>query len=218
MKHKMRILIIAAALLMLSGRAAEKPAPENSFSESNPAQTETVQLEKPDEESKSTEVTEIPPTLQEPVENNAPNEKLSEQKPQATASPQQPQTEPEPPIAEPEISPPAEEPEQTIPQTSEPQSQESEAPESIPEQEKPQIRIEEYIAFGKDYAQTVGLAINPEAIYCWDTPITASDPDYLKRDIKSRLNRYANSGEVTEVWLWAEDNGNGGYLLYIGYA
>lgn len=239
METKMRVLAIVAILLLVSGCAAEKTTQENSFSESKIEQTETVRQEKPEEESnsqaltetensstessiaeksQSTEATECPQLLQKPVENNSPKENLPEQKPQETESAQPPQSEPESPIVQPENSQPTEEPEQTIPQPSEPSPQESEPPEPISEQEKTQIQIEDYIAFGKDYAQSVGLGINSEAIYCWDTPITATDPDYLERDIKSRLNRYANSGEVTEVWLWAEDNGNGSYLLYIGYA
>ena len=232
MKHKMRILTIAAVLLMLCGCAAESPAPENSFSESKIEQTETVRQEKPEgsnsqalieTESGSTEFStaeeaEFPPQLQKPVENNPPKEKLPEQKPQVTEPPQQPQTEPEPTIAQTEISHPTEEPKPTIPQPSGQQPQESETPEPIPEEVKPEIQIDDWIAFGKEYAQSIGLDLHPDAVDCWDTPITASDPAYLERDIKSRLNRYSKSDDITEVWLWAEDDGKGGYLLYIGYA
>ena len=37
-------------------------------------------------------------------------------------------------------------------------------------------------------------------------------------DIQSRLNRYANDEDITDVWIWAEPTGNGRYDLYIGYA
>ena len=54
---------------------------------------------------------------------------------------------------------------------------------------------------------------------CWDNPITAgSHCIYLERDITNRLNRYSNDGSITQVWVWAEDRGDGSYDLYIGYA
>ena len=246
MKNKMQVLAVAAALLMLSGCAAENPAPESSFSESKIEQTEAVRQEKPEEESNSQalpetessstesrteeeskppEETKVPIPSEKPVENKPSEETLPEQKPQATEEPpkaaetQQPtQTEMQPPVVQPEVSHPTEEPKPTTPPPSEQPPQESETPESIPEEEKPEIQIDDWIAFGKEYAQSIGLDLHPDAIDCWDTPITATDPAYLERDIKSRLNRYSKSDDITEVWLWAEDDGKGGYLLYIGYA
>ena len=68
-------------------------------------------------------------------------------------------------------------------------------------------------------AQGVGLALDSGAVYCWDNPITAgSHCIYLERDITNRLNRYSNDGSITQVWVWAEDRGDGSYDLYIGYA
>ena len=50
-------------------------------------------------------------------------------------------------------------------------------------------------------------------------PITAgSHCIYLERDIKNRLNRYSKDEDITDVWIWAVDLGNGSYDLYIGYA
>ena len=40
----------------------------------------------------------------------------------------------------------------------------------------------------------------------------------MERDLNSRLNRYANDEEITDVWIWYEDLENQHYLIYIGYA
>ena len=106
----------------------------------------------------------------------------------------------------------------TTSQSSDVSSQDSETSEFIPKEEKPEIKIDDWIAFGKKYAQSVGLGLHPGAVDCWDTPITATDPAYMERDIKSRLNHYSSCEDITEVWLWSESDGKGGYLLYIGYA
>lgn len=76
-----------------------------------------------------------------------------------------------------------------------------------------------WVSYAKSYAQGVGLALDSGAVYCWDNPITAgSHCIYLERDITNRLNRYSNDGSITQVWVWAEDRGDGSYDLYIGYA
>lgn len=33
--------------------------------------------------------------------------------------------------------------------------------------------IDYWISFAKDYAQSVGLQLDSEAVYCWDNPIRA---------------------------------------------
>lgn len=73
--------------------------------------------------------------------------------------------------------------------------------------------------FPKSYAESVGLTLNSEAVYCWDNPIDAdADCIYLERDIQSRLNRYAADADITDVWVWYESVSAGSYLIYIGYA
>ena len=71
----------------------------------------------------------------------------------------------------------------------------------------------------KTRARKDTFALDSGAVYCWDNPITAgSHCIYLERDITNRLNRYSNDGSITQVWVWAEDRGDGSYDLYIGYA
>lgn len=84
---------------------------------------------------------------------------------------------------------------------------------------EPEFDIDYWISYAKRYAQSVGLALNSEAIYCWDNPIGAgAHCSYLERDIQSRLNRYGKDEDITEVWIWAEPTGVGTYEIYIGYA
>lgn len=79
--------------------------------------------------------------------------------------------------------------------------------------------IDYWISFAKDYAQSVGLQLDSEAVYCWDNPIRAgAHCEYLERDIHSRLNRYKTDEEITAVWIWAEEVSDDIYDIYIGYA
>ena len=79
--------------------------------------------------------------------------------------------------------------------------------------------IDYWISFAKGYAQSVGLLLDSEAIYCWDNPIRAgAHCKYLERDIHSRLDRYKADEEITAVWIWAEEISDGIYDIYIGYA
>ena len=76
-----------------------------------------------------------------------------------------------------------------------------------------------WITFAKEYALSVGLTLDSEAVSCWDNPISANSRCiYLERDIISRLDRYAKDEDVTDVWIWAEPVGNDCYDIYIGYA
>ena len=111
-----------------------------------------------------------------------------------------------------EPSDPQPEAEPTIPQTEPP-----EVP-SEPKIQDPTESVDDCITYGKEYAISIGLALDNTAVECWDTPITSSDPYYIKRDIRSRLNRYKNHEDVTDIWIWKEPVGNGRYKIYIGYA
>ena len=88
-----------------------------------------------------------------------------------------------------------------------------------PESAGPQFDINYWIEFARKYAENIGLAINPEAVSCWDNPIIAGpNSKYLERDIKTRMNRYKNVEGFTDIWVWAEPDENGNYRLFIGYA
>ena len=79
--------------------------------------------------------------------------------------------------------------------------------------------INHWIDYAKNYAQCKGLVLDAVAVDCWDNPIRAdSHCCFLDRDIRSRLNRYANDKDITDVWIWAEPLGNDCYYIYIGYA
>lgn len=79
--------------------------------------------------------------------------------------------------------------------------------------------VDYWVTYAKNYAKSVGLNLNSDAVDCWDNPINAnSNCKYLERDIKDRLNRYAKNDDMTDVWIWAEQTGSNSYQIYIGYA
>ena len=119
------------------------------------------------------------------------------------------------PTAPPETEPPA------PPATEAPKLAEQPQPTEPPTQEpaEPAFDIGYWISFAKGYAESVGLKLNSEALYCWDNPIDAdSGCIYLERDIQSRLNRYAADEDITDVWIWYESVTANSYRIYIGYA
>ena len=90
---------------------------------------------------------------------------------------------------------------------------------SEPEIIQAEFDINYWITFAEEYAVSVGLTLDSEAVSCWDNPIGAgAHCIYLERDVKSRLNRYAKDEHITDVWIWAEPVGNDCYDIYIGYA
>ena len=125
---------------------------------------------------------------------------------------------------------PAETESPTVPPkvTEPPESKPDETPKSVdstptetakPESAGPQFDINYWVEFARKYAENIGLAINPEAVSCWDNPIIAGpNSKYLERDIKARMNRYKNVEGFTDIWVWAEPDENGNYRLFIGYA
>ena len=112
----------------------------------------------------------------------------------------------------------------TVPstETTSPKDESTIEPETqVPEQTEPPqaFDIEHWVDFAKNYAQSKGLTLDAGAIDCWDNPIRAgAHCIYLERDIQSRLNRYANDEDITDVWIWIESVGNDCYDIYIGYA
>lgn len=112
--------------------------------------------------------------------------------------------------------------------TEPPESKPTESPKSVdstptettnPKPADPQFDINYWLEFARKYAESIGLAIDPEAVSCWDNPIIAGpNSKYLERDIKTRMNRYKNVEGFTDIWVWAEPDGSGNYRLFIGYA
>lgn len=100
-------------------------------------------------------------------------------------------------------------PEQTTQETTQPEETDNE----------PEFDINYWVEYAKNCAVSKGLVLSSAAVDCWDNPIgVGAHCIYLERDIQSRLNRYANDEDITDVWIWAEPTGNGRYDLYIGYA
>lgn len=112
--------------------------------------------------------------------------------------------------------------------TDPPESKPDETPKSVdstptetakPESAGPQFDINYWLEFARKYAESIGLAIDLEAVSCWDNPIIAGpNSKYLERDIKTRMNRYKNVEGFTDIWVWAEPDENGNYRFFIGYA
>lgn len=127
---------------------------------------------------------------------------------------------PEPPkAAEPTPEP---KPEPTPPPAQQPPKVEQpETPAITPtpsESEPPAFDVSTYVQAAKDYGTEIGLAQDSAATACWDDPLTANARClYLERDLRDRLDWYKESG-FAAFWVWAEQTGDGEYLLYIGYA
>lgn len=85
--------------------------------------------------------------------------------------------------------------------------------------EEPAFDIGYWIGYAQSCAQGLGLRLESSAVDCWDNPIGAGPHSTcLERDINSRLNRYANDPDITDVWIWYESTGGSTYNIYIGYA
>ena len=236
MKAKIAVLILIGLLCLTTGcnnssPITKEPAPVSS-SESKPASEppKTAQAEQKTEVenpqstaqkgsdstaeamasvSEQNTQTEAVPAEREggttpPTQPSEPSQKSDtpERQPETTAPTAPPETEPPAPPAR---EAPTEQPQPTEPPTQEPT--------------EPAFDIGHWISFAKSYAESVGLTLNSEAVYCWDNPIDAdSGCIYLERDIQSRLNRYAADGDITDVWIWYESVSANSYRIYIGYA
>lgn len=219
MKTKTIVFLLALLLIVFAGcnnapPNEDKPQPF-SFSESNQS---TPESEAPAvNESKEVETT--PETLQE-----SEPDKQKETMEKDTVSSDQPQTASETGQA----AQPAEQPDKadktehsvSTPQPDIPKESETPAPPETEEApSETDFDINYWISFAKGYAQSVGLLLDSEAVYCWDNPIRAgAHCKYLERDIHSRLDRYKADEEITAVWIWAEEVSDGIYDIYIGYA
>lgn len=208
-------LLAGLIILSLTGCGADKI---NDGSESGAISTEssitatvTDSTSEPTAESSlhaGTESTTKSTAEKEKAESTAPADsgrKADTAKPAETESPTEP-----PKVTEPPESKPTESPKSVDPTPTETEK---------PKPADPQFDINYWIEFARKYAENIGLAINPEAVSCWDNPIIAGpNSKYLERDIKARMNRYKNVEGFTDIWVWAEPDENGNYRLFIGYA
>lgn len=234
MKSKIAVLFLIVLLCLTSGcnntsHIAEQPVPvSSSGSNEAPDQSETAQ---------ATEKTEVEqPRSTEPKDDDRSTEATagvldssiqtkpaSEQPNSGTTPPQvsEPSKTPDESERHPEVSAPSEKEQPTPPATEEPKPAEQPQP-TEPSQEEPTepaFDIGYWIGFAKSYAESVGLTLNSEAVYCWDNPIAAgSQCKYTERDIKGYLSRYAKDPDITHVWIWYEQTGTGSFEVYIGYA
>lgn len=238
MKKLLTFLLIAA--LILSGCTHDRPAAESEpaiIQETNQPTVSTAVTEAAEsvpEETESfsqpvietaatTETTDVQSdriSTEENFKNTVPVDK--EKEPSETFPKKEEPKETTPPAT----TEPAEETENTSPkeaptQATSPPEEETTIPSQPVEetQPEPEFEISYWITFAKTYAQSIGLNLDAAAVDCWDNPITAgAHCIYLERDIKNRLNRYNADEDITDVWIWAVDLGNGSYDLYIGYA
>lgn len=227
MKSKIAVLFFIVLLCLTSGcsntsHIAEQPAPvSSSGSNEAPSQAETAQAEKKTEVDRpqSTEsqtdsrAAEFPASVSE---SDTQTTEVPDQADHSTAvlpQPSEPEKKTDESERRPETAAPTEKGQPTPPTTEEPKPADQAQP------TEPAFDISYWISFAKSYAESVGLALNSEAVYCWDNPIDAdAGCIYLERDIQSRLNRYAADAEITDVWVWYEPVSAGSYLIYIGYA
>ena len=229
MKSKIAVLFFIVLLCLTSGcsntsHIAEQPAPvSSSGSNEAPSQAETAQAEKKTEADRpqSTEsqtdsrATENPASVSESYTQTT---EVPDQADHSTAvlpQPSEPEKKTDESERRPETAAPTEKEQPTPPAT------EKSTPPEPPKEEltEPVFDIDYWISFAKNYAESIGLALDSGAVYCWDNPIAAGVKcKYTERDIRGYLDRYAKDGEITDVWIWYEQTGSGSYEIYIGYA
>lgn len=235
MKSKIAVILLAVFLCLTTGcnntlHIAETPDPIFS-SDSNivPSESEIAQAEKKTEVDRpqSTESQADSRAAENPASVSESDTQPTEAPDQADHStavlpqPSEPEKKTDESERRPETAAPTEKEQPTPPATEEPKPADQAQPTEPPKQEstEPAFDISYWISFAKSYAESVGLTLNSEAVYCWDNPIDAdAGCIYLERDIQSRLNRYAADTDITDVWVWYEPVSAGSYLIYIGYA
>ena len=202
--EKMLAALLAGLItLSLAGCAADKA---NDNTESGAVSTESsITATETDKASEPTAESSLPAGTESTAESTAEKEKESSTapadsgkpetaKPADTESPTAPPKQTEPPkVTEPPESKPTESPKSVDPTPTETEK---------PKPADSQFDINYWIEFARKYAENIGLAINPEAVSCWDNPIIAGpNSKYLERDIKTRMNRYKNVEGFTDIWV-----------------
>ena len=216
---KREILIAVIIALGLAGCKAEKDNADSIAVNTESSITETASdIAEPPASKADTKTAEVTKKPETDIPTESRNEtKPKENTPKKEGEPKNPEkpkapTEPEPRKTESEKPPAPAEPESKPEETQKPTES------SEPEKQEPEFNIDYYIKAAQEYAVKSGLKIDPQAKYCWDNPIAAGKTcKYTERDIKSYIDRYASSPEITAVWIWAEENGKD-YEIYIGYA
>ena len=222
-----KIIILLLALLM-SACSAVKPSETLSSVQTEPTVETTVTETAAPEKTTGPAPKENKSVIEHPkAETTVPSvDECSEQKPAPETStattveaPAEPVTTKPKTTTEPTATPktPAEtvkeEKPAEIPETVETPS------ESVTEPPKAEFDVNYWISFARSYALQLGLEIDPAAVDCWDNPTTANaDCIYLERDLTHRLDRYNRDDDINAVNIWAENLGNGNYLIYIAYA
>lgn len=229
MKSKIAVLFFIVLLCLTSGcsntsHIAEQPAPvSSSGSNEVPSQAETAQAEKKTEvdRPKSTESQTDSRAAENPAsvsESDTQTTEVPDQADHSTAvlpQPSEPEKKTDESERRPETAAPTGKEQPTPPATEE--STPLEPPKEEPTE--PVFDIDYWISFAKSYAESIGLALDSGAVYCWDNPIAAGVKcKYTERDIRGYLDRYAKDGDITDVWIWYEQTGSGSYEIYIGYA
>ena len=219
LKNKIILAVISVIIALgLVGCRAEKDNADSTAVNTESSITETASdiSETPADTSsnKTAEVTEKPESSvpAESSNKNNPTESTTQNngEPKKTEKPKTP--EPESRKTESE-KPPA--PTESV---SKPEEIQKPTESSEPEKQEPEFNIDYYIKAAQEYAVKSGLKLDRQAKYCWDNPISAGkNCKYTERDIKSYIDRYASSPEITAVWIWAEENDKD-YEIYIGYA
>lgn len=105
-------------------------------------------------------------------------------------------------------------PEPTATPTPEPTA----TPTPTPEPE-PEVDIGYYVQYAEDCAVNNGLEVCSDAIYCYDTPVivTSKNHDNAISEIEEAMSYYARHG-MTAVTIWYDQESDGDYRLFIGYA
>ena len=229
MKSKIAVLFLIVLLCLTSGcsntsHIAEQPAPvSSSGSNEAPSQAETAQAtEKTEvEQPRSTEPKDDDHSAEATVsvsESDTQTTEVPDQADHSTAvlpQPSEPEKKTDESERRPETAAPTEKEKPTPPATEE--STPPEPPKEEPTE--PVFDIDYWISVAKSYAESIGLALDSGAVYCWDNPIAAGVKcKYTERDIRGYLDRYAKDGDITDVWIWYEQAGSGSYEIYIGYA
>lgn len=229
MKSKIAVLFLIVLLCLTSGcsntsHIAEQPAPvSSSGSNEAPSQAETAQAtEKTEvEQPRSTEPKDDDHSAEATVsvsESDTQTTEVPDQADHSTAvlpQPSEPEKKTDESECRPETAAPTEKEQPTPPATEE--STPPEPPKEEPTE--PVFDIDYWISFAKSYAESIGLALDSGAVYCWDNPVAAGVKcKYTERDIRGYLDRYAKDDEITDVWIWYEQTGSGSYEIYIGYA
>ena len=229
MKPKIAVLLLAVLLCLTTGCNSASHIAENpdsiSSSDSNivPSKSETAQAEKKTEVDRpqstelqtSNRVADFPASVSESDTQTTEVPDQADHRTAVLPQPSEPEKKTDESERRPETAAPTEKEQPTPPATEE--STPPEPPKEEPTE--PAFDIGYWIGFAKSYAESVGLTLNSEAVYCWDNPIAAgSQCKYTERDIKGYLSRYAKDPDITDVWIWYEQTGTGSFEVYIGYA